>query len=89
MKGAQFLLTRQALWQVDVVVVDGEMNSLAGRAQQTLAGEDGHGHLGVLLPGGGVLLDEDQVAHHHGLGLALAVEADSQEEDMTTQLITG
>lgn len=73
-----FLPTRQTLRQVHVAVLCGEMHPLAGRGQQTLAGKDGHANLGVLLPGGGVLLDEDQVAHHHLLRLALEVETVSR-----------
>lgn len=82
--------TRQTLLQVHVVVVGGEMHLLAGWAHQTLAGEHGHTNLSIVLAGGGVLLDEDQVAHHHLLGLSLAAETrENPEEDMTTQLTTG
>lgn len=79
--------TRQRLLQVHVAILGGEMHLLAGWAHQTLAGEYGHTDLGILLAGGGVLLDEDQVAHHHLLSLSLAAETKKNpEEEMTIHL---
>lgn len=64
-----FVRTRQLLCQINVAVLSREMHPFIGRAQQTPAGEDGYYHVRVLLAGGGMLLDENQVAHHDCLGL--------------------
>lgn len=68
------LPTRQTLWQVDVAVFCGEVHPVTGWAQQTPAGKYGYSSVGVLLAGGGVLLDENQVTDHNGLRLGLVVE---------------
>lgn len=78
--------TRQLLRQVHVPVLLGEMHPLIGRAQQTPGGEDGY--CGVcVLAAGRMLLDEDQVTHHHRLGLRLQEEGQSEARETTLRQI--
>lgn len=70
-----FLHTRQFLLQVYVVILFREVHPFISRAQQTPAGEDGYSSVRVLLAGGAMQLDEDQVTHHHCLWLQLVVES--------------
>ena len=64
-----WVCTRQYLWQVDVAVLLREVHFVLPWAQQTPAGEDRNCNVQVVVAGGGVLLDENQVAHHHCIGL--------------------
>lgn len=82
-KNCGFLHTRQFLGQVDVAVLFREVHPFTGRAQQTPAGEDGYCSVGVPLAGGRMQLDENQIAHHHCLGLRLVAE--SVENDGVTE----
>lgn len=74
-----FLPTRQSFWQVDVAVLYREVHPLIGRAQQAPAGEDWYCNVWVLLTGGGMQLNENQVTHHHWLRLWLVAESVKNE----------
>lgn len=65
------LFTRKFLGQVHVVILFREVHPVLCWAPQTTVGEDGHCNVCVLLAGGGMLLDEYQVADHHCLRLGL------------------
>lgn len=80
---ANDFLTRQFCWQVYVVVVYREVNFVLSGAQQTPICEYGHSSMDVVVAGCGVLLDENQVTHHHGRWLRLKVTS-AEERNRTT-----